>query len=68
MNFRIKVIFHYVSAWQLGVQPDVIRDGCRCLPLWALAVPPQNFSCMINGLPDKKVEILQCQCELQECQ
>ena len=40
MNFRIKVIFYYVSAWQLSVQPDVIRDVCRCLPLWALAVPP----------------------------
>ena len=39
MKFRIKVIFHYVSAWQLSVQPDVIIDGCGCLPLWAVAVP-----------------------------
>ena len=38
MNFRIKLIFHYVSAWQLSVQPDVIRDRCGCLALWALAV------------------------------
>ena len=33
-----QVIFHYVSAWQLSVQPDIIRDRCDCLSLWALAV------------------------------
>ena len=38
MNFRIKVIFHYASAWQLSFQPDVIEMGCGSLPLWALAV------------------------------
>ena len=38
MNIRIKVIFHYVSAWQLSFQPDVIRDGCGSLPLWELSV------------------------------
>ena len=27
-----------VSAWQLSVQSDVIKDGCGCVPLWALAV------------------------------
>ena len=54
MNFRIKVIFHDVSACQLSVQPDVIIDGCGCLPLWAVAVP--RNSCMINGLLDKKLK------------
>ena len=27
MNFRVKVIFHYVSC-QFSYQPDVITDGC----------------------------------------
>ena len=55
MNFRINVIFHYVSAWQLSGQPDVIIDGSVCLPLWAVAVP-RTSHCMINGLPDKKLK------------
>ena len=38
MNFHIKVIFHYVSAWDDSAYQDVIGDDCGRLPLWALAV------------------------------
>ena len=40
MNFRIKVIIHYVSACPPACQDSVYVIGhwCGCLPLWALAV------------------------------
>ena len=44
MYCRIKVIFHYVSAWYASDQSplssiylDVIGAGCGCLPLEAQA-------------------------------
>ena len=37
MNFCIKVIFHFVSAWHDSAYPDVIGGGCGCLLLYALA-------------------------------
>ena len=46
MNFRIKEIFHYVSAWQLCFQPDVMRDGCGVAVCRSIR----------NGLPDKKLK------------
>ena len=54
MNFPIKVILHYLCAWQDSGYRDVIRDGCHCLP--GLYCSPENFSCTSNGLPDKKLK------------
>ena len=54
MNFRIKVIFHY----------ECLATQCRARRhlrwVWLSAAlgasSPQNFSCMINVLPDKKLK------------
>ena len=55
MNFRIKMIFQYVSAWLGSAQSDVIGDG-----VWLSAAlgdsSPQNFSCMIKAPTDKKLK------------
>ena len=58
-NFRIKVIFHYVSAWASEM-------GCGCLPLSELAVHRISHARLSDLLI--KVKTLLCQCELQEYQ
>ena len=70
MNFQSQMFFSlcYCNTawlpWQDSAQSDVIRDGCGCLPLWALAVQRTSQARLIDLL--KKVKTLLCQCELEE--
>ena len=66
MNFRIKMIFYYVSAPHESANPDVIGDGCGCLALCmgAIAVHRTSHALLMDFLI--RVETLLCQCELQE--
>ena len=40
--------FHYVSAWQDSAYLDVNRDGCGCLPQWALALYRTSHAQLMN--------------------
>ena len=66
MNFRIKVIFQYVSAWHDSAYTDVIGDRCGCFPLWVVADHRTPHARLMDFLI--KVETLLCQYELQEYQ
>ena len=57
MNFRIKMIFQYVSAWHASRQ-YLPRRHRRWLWLFAAfgASSPLNFSCTIDGHPDKMLK------------
>ena len=74
MNFRrMKMIIHYVNTVTftvlLGKTVSSQRSSEMRVAIYrSLRLQSIDFSCMINGLPDKKVEALQCQCELQEYQ
>ena len=51
MNFRIDVIFHYLSAWQVGMPAHTSSEMGA-----ASGSSSYNFSCTINELPDKKLK------------